>query len=621
MTNTSMPPEPTSRPYDLPPPSTPVVETTTPLVYQPLNHKPGAPMTGTPVATPSQTAFAFEQVADAKHWARQGRKERVAGASPLKNRLYTASAVMLSRFKWWTPLVAAAYFAAVYWLIVAALRGLDVTWTGGLTVGMRILVAIPTFFMASIPEIWLRVLRDDLGSIVAEKYPTGRRGTAQRDHARSRRERVRTGVKWALLTIALGAFQLLLGGMAIGFAAGGGGDRWMIGLLPPILFLGRAFFALGASRYANELITRVQADDATVISTGGGIFLAFVAIFAWKTPIVGWVAILLVAIVLMIQWQWLEVKTTRHDIVRSGQPIATVLAQHALPEPLLDASMQSTVSSMQLIDHLSKLARTPSRAPKSVNVLLGSAPALQAHGVSTNQGVFTRVLISQNPPMWSQAHWGFEVFGRDAHAPRGLTLEGGRPLVYGRAGTTVQDGIFGELGEVGAKGEHKTEAWMNHVAASNGILVLHDIVLHVHDFSQGYDINVDHVAITANNLIIVDSKVWRRGTYRLLGSEYLVIDDQIQQENHTDGKALAMAADALSPLSSHLNLVTSKVLAVYGANVESLETTNHVAAPWVWVRDVLASCGAVRVEVVDALIRSGLVQDRGGQLHMDLSVR
>ena len=596
-------PAPTGPSYgSLPPPS----DAGSPSYMQPNPYAPGT---------------VFDGLADSTDWAAAGRRQQSElrrGHGAAKNALFHSSAAVSGAFKWATPLVTWAYFACL-WLVcveankthydhVPAPSASAFFWA---KVGIAIGLLIPTVII----EANLITIGNALDSLPPENP----------SNAYNRRNRgeqsvlsMRHVVFVLIVTVLFGAVSLSTSLNAFGSLG------WIANLVLILLIPARLYLACGVSLYANELIPRIKANHAVIAIPAAVVLVLVVGVVGWRSILIFWAAFIVLLVVIFAQWQG----TVSVPLVSTERAptISEVLREHPLPPAMVDDSISSRDSFMPYMNVLSQLAKTPANEPLRVRVNLqsssasvdGAAPSLRRLTGADRQELDITIEISQNPPMWSQAHWGFDVFSRDLGAPRTLSAVGGVPLIYGHAASTVTDGKFGELGDVGAKGERKTEEWLNEIAKSNGVMVLHDLVLNARGSSGPYEINVDHLVITANNLIVVDSKVWRKGTYRKLAGGVLVIDDQVQQDDHTDGKALDMAAQAMAPLARHLNLAVSKVLAVYGANVDNLETTNHVAAPWVWVRDVLAACGAVRQPVIDALIRSALIYDDHGQMHMRL---
>ncbi len=84
--------------------------------------------------------------------------------------------------------------------------------------------------------------------------------------------------------------------------------------------------------------------------------------------------------------------------------------------------------------------------------------------------------------------------------------------VYGHAGTGLGDATWAAneaVARVGAKGEAKTEAVLNHLAGRyKDIAVLHDIVV---PNGRGQRYNIDHAVVAGKNVLLIDSKAWAPG--------------------------------------------------------------------------------------------------------------
>ncbi|MCU6481917.1 nuclease-related domain-containing protein [Arthrobacter sp. A2-55] len=82
--------------------------------------------------------------------------------------------------------------------------------------------------------------------------------------------------------------------------------------------------------------------------------------------------------------------------------------------------------------------------------------------------------------------------------------------IYGSAATGLQDtswAVNDAVARVGAKGEEKTEALLGGFAKKAAIL--HDLRVPL----PGFKANIDHIVVSGNHVLILDSKVWKPGFY------------------------------------------------------------------------------------------------------------
>jgi len=82
--------------------------------------------------------------------------------------------------------------------------------------------------------------------------------------------------------------------------------------------------------------------------------------------------------------------------------------------------------------------------------------------------------------------------------------------IYGRAATGLQDtswAVNENVAKIGAKGEQKTETFLNGFGKKAA--VLHDLRIPI----PGFKANIDHAIVSGRSVLLIDSKMWRPGFY------------------------------------------------------------------------------------------------------------
>lgn len=115
--------------------------------------------------------------------------------------------------------------------------------------------------------------------------------------------------------------------------------------------------------------------------------------------------------------------------------------------------------------------------------------------------------------------------------------------IYGVPGGGLKNATWAAnqgVAAVGADGERKTAAVLNEAAlAGRGAVVLHDVMIP----SARYTANVDHVVVTGNRVLLIDSKVWKPGRYwTLLGATRR----GSRRFEHADKATMSVAVKAFS---------------------------------------------------------------------------
>ena len=90
--------------------------------------------------------------------------------------------------------------------------------------------------------------------------------------------------------------------------------------------------------------------------------------------------------------------------------------------------------------------------------------------------------------------------------------------IYGRAGTSLGGDTrwatnAGTL-QAGFRGEARTEALLNELARDTEATVLHDVRIPI----PGWSINIDHIVIAGQVVLLIDSKAWKPGFLWTWGS-------------------------------------------------------------------------------------------------------
>lgn len=82
--------------------------------------------------------------------------------------------------------------------------------------------------------------------------------------------------------------------------------------------------------------------------------------------------------------------------------------------------------------------------------------------------------------------------------------------IYGRAATGLQDSSWAineQVARIGAKGEEKSARLLD--GFSKKAAILHDLRIPI----PGFKANIDHIVVSGNRVLILDSKMWRPGFY------------------------------------------------------------------------------------------------------------
>jgi hypothetical protein len=96
--------------------------------------------------------------------------------------------------------------------------------------------------------------------------------------------------------------------------------------------------------------------------------------------------------------------------------------------------------------------------------------------------------------------------------------------------------------DAGRTGELKTAAVLDKVCRGNGPTVLHDLDIPLDKVSA----NIDHIVVSGNSVLIIDSKYWRPGRYWTFGGKTRC---GLARVAHADKKTMKMAHQAIE---SHL---------------------------------------------------------------------
>jgi hypothetical protein len=114
--------------------------------------------------------------------------------------------------------------------------------------------------------------------------------------------------------------------------------------------------------------------------------------------------------------------------------------------------------------------------------------------------------------------------------------------VIGRAGTGLATGNNGwaanaDVARIGRGGELRTAALLNDIAKRpGGPTVLHDLTI------PGSRANIDHVVVSGRRITLLDTKVWKPGTYwRVFGMTFR----GAERFKHADKDTMAMAVAKL----------------------------------------------------------------------------
>lgn len=90
--------------------------------------------------------------------------------------------------------------------------------------------------------------------------------------------------------------------------------------------------------------------------------------------------------------------------------------------------------------------------------------------------------------------------------------------VYGKPATGLQSSsawaASAGASAKGAEGEVKTAQLLDNIAVGGSVTIFHDIVV---PNSRGQRYNIDHAAVSGNNVLLIDSKSWKPATMVTLG--------------------------------------------------------------------------------------------------------
>ncbi|MGP5523348.1 nuclease-related domain-containing protein [Glutamicibacter arilaitensis] len=132
--------------------------------------------------------------------------------------------------------------------------------------------------------------------------------------------------------------------------------------------------------------------------------------------------------------------------------------------------------------------------------------------------------------------------------------------IFGIPGTGLQDQTFARnsgTAAVGARFEERTAKILNEF--SGQCAVLHDVRIPL----RGVRANIDHILISGNRLLMLDTKAWAKGFYWTLPA--LGTLNGLTRASHVD-KSLQMAHRAFCDLAGDTANVLKPTIAVWGSN-------------------------------------------------------
>lgn len=121
-----------------------------------------------------------------------------------------------------------------------------------------------------------------------------------------------------------------------------------------------------------------------------------------------------------------------------------------------------------------------------------------------------------------------------------------RPHVYGTPGGSLKHSkpwaVNQTVAQIGQNGEQQTAKILNQLAATHpGMTVIHDII--TPGLNPKYVVNIDHLVISGQRLLLLDSKVWQPGQYwTILGKSHR----GLTPTPHLDKKTMLMSRNGLS---------------------------------------------------------------------------
>ena len=142
-------------------------------------------------------------------------------------------------------------------------------------------------------------------------------------------------------------------------------------------------------------------------------------------------------------------------------------------------------------------------------------------------------------------------------------------MIFGTAGGSLSTSTsWAKAGARGVRrgrdGEIMTAAILDPLAYSDrGPTVLHDVSV------PGYNAQVDHIVVSGNKVLLIDTKVWDTGTYLGWGSKtWRNVGKGWSSFPHANVKALDMGLNHLGPkLPGHARFLTPLVI-VHPSNNE-----------------------------------------------------
>ena len=141
---------------------------------------------------------------------------------------------------------------------------------------------------------------------------------------------------------------------------------------------------------------------------------------------------------------------------------------------------------------------------------------------------------------------------------------------FGVPGSGLQDQNFARntgAASVGARFESRTAKILNEF--SNKCAILHDVRIPL----RGVKANIDHVVVSGDRILLIDTKAWTKGFYWTVPN--LGTFHGIKRAAHVD-KSLSMAHKAFSELVATPDTVPKPVIAVWGSDGDVNVKSVHV---------------------------------------------
>jgi hypothetical protein len=116
------------------------------------------------------------------------------------------------------------------------------------------------------------------------------------------------------------------------------------------------------------------------------------------------------------------------------------------------------------------------------------------------------------------------------------------PWVLGSAGGGLVDAAWAanaDVAKIGRAGELRTAAVLDPLTGLNGAAVLHDLQIPI----PGFKANIDHVFVSGNTVLIIDTKVWRAGFFWSFGGRAY---RGMRRFTSAEKKTMSMARDRLA---------------------------------------------------------------------------